>query len=268
MLVDTHAHLASDRLHDEADAIVERAAVQGVNRIVSISTDLEDIPRNLALAERFPNVHASVGIHPTSVHEVTDPDWLARLRDWARHPKVVAIGEAGLDFYHPPRNGTSQAEWAALQERFLRPQIDLALELNLPLVVHTRESLAATLAVLIGHAPGADLRAVLHCFVNGPSDLATVRAAGFLVSFTGVASFPKATKLHETVAAVEDGAYMLETDSPYLAPVPHRGQRCEPGYVRHTAAAVARLRGETLEQVAGTTTAAAERFFGLGTAKA
>lgn len=263
MLIDTHAHLASARLRDETESLVSRAAAEGVERIVTISTDLEDTPENLALAERFPDVYASVGIHPTSVHEVNDPDWLARLRDWAAHPKVVAIGEAGLDFYHPPRDGTPQAEWAALQERFFRPQIDLALELDLPLVIHTRESLDATLAVLASQAPGAPLRAVMHCFVGGPAALAAARAAGCHVSFTGVASFPKATELHETIAAVEAGTYMLETDSPFLAPVPYRGQLCEPAYTRHTAAAVARLRGETLEQVARDSTAAAEAFFRL-----
>ncbi len=263
MLIDTHAHLASARFDGESERIVEQAGKTGIDRILSISTDLEDAPKNIALSEKFPNVYASVGIHPTSVHEIEDPEWLSKLKAWASHPKVVAIGECGLDFFHPPRNGSSQKDWAALQERFLRPQIDLALELDLPLVVHTRSSLAETMRILCDHAPGAPLKAVLHCFVDGPEAYATVEAAGFLVSFTGVVTFPKAPDLHKTVAAVPQGSFMLETDSPFLAPIPHRGKRCEPAFLNHTAEAVAKLRGTSLDAIALETTRTAERFFNL-----
>ncbi|MEZ5432973.1 MAG: TatD family hydrolase [Verrucomicrobiales bacterium] len=139
----------------------------------------------------------------------------------------------------------------------------MALELDLPLVVHTRSSLTETMRILCDHAPGAPLRAVLHCFVDGPDAYATVQAAGFLVSFTGVATFPKAADLHRTVAAVPQGSFMLETDSPFLAPIPHRGKRCEPAFLKHTAEAVAKLRGTSLNVIALETTRTAERFFNL-----
>lgn len=263
MLVDTHAHLASSVFAEEEEvaAVVQRAMEADVSRIVTIGSDLEDSRRNLELSRQFPGVHPTVGVHPTSVHEVTQPDWQDQLRTMATEPGVVAIGEIGMDFFHPPQDGSSEEDWHARQETFFRAQLDLAIELSLPVVIHQRNSVDAIRRILTDYPDGPT--AVFHCF-NGAPDLAReLLDRGYFLSFTGIVTFPKAVEVHESARIVPADRLMVETDSPYLAPVPFRGKRCEPAYTRNTAEHIAQLRGVPFEQIASETTSTAEGFFGL-----
>ena len=263
MLVDTHAHLASAAFEasGELEGLLQRAEEAGVTRVITIGSELEDSRRNLDIAARFPAVSPTVGVHPTSVHEVTESDWIEILRSLAREPGVVAIGEIGMDFFHPPQDGSPEADWHARQESFFRAQLDLAIELDLPVVIHQRDSIEAIRRILADYT--GRVTAVFHCF-NGAPDLAReLLDQGYYLSFTGIVTFPKATEVHESARIVPSDRLMLETDSPYLAPVPFRGKRCEPAYTRNTAEQVAQLRGVTLETLACETTATAERFFRL-----
>ena len=263
MLVDSHCHLAFPQFGAELDAIIGRAVEAGVTRIVSISTDLEDSAQNIELAARFPGiVFPAVGIHPCDVQSVAgDPGWQDRLRELASHPSVVAIGEIGTDHYHPPKNGQSEEEYHALQDDVFRAQMELAVELGKNIVVHTRDSLAHTTALLSPYK--GKLRAVLHCFTS-PWELAEPLVAdGHLISFTGVATFKNAAEVQGCASEAAPGSFMVETDAPFLAPVPFRGKRNEPAYTRHTAEHIASLRSMGLGELAGETTATAERFFSL-----
>ena len=265
MLIDTHAHLAGNQFSDDLSDIIERAGDADVNRIISIGTDLDDSRRNIEIAEQFNSVYATVGIHPTSIHEIPDDNWLQQIRDWTEHPKVVAIGEIGLDYFHPPRDGSSLPEWRNQQVKFFRAQLDLADELQLPVVIHQREKEGESdcqsdlLSIIMDY--GTRLRAVFHCFTGSLEQAQPLLDLGHLISFTGIATFPSAKDLQETARQVPQDRFMLETDSPYLAPVPFRGKRCEPAYTRHTAEHIASLRGISLEEIALLSSDNADHFF-------
>lgn len=263
LLVDTHAHLASRVFAPpgELDAILRRAGEAGVTRIVSIGSDLEDSRRNAAIASAHEGVFATVGVHPTSVHEVTEEGWIDELRGLTRLPKVVAIGEIGLDFYHPPQDGSPEAVWRERQDRFFRSQLDLAAELGLPVVIHQRNSSEAVAAVMADYH--GRVTAVYHCFNGTAAEARRIVEQGHCVSFTGIVTFPKSTGVQEAARAVPGDRILVETDSPYLAPVPHRGKRCEPAYARLTAECLAGLRGIGFDAFAEATTRNAQRFFGL-----
>jgi TatD DNase family protein len=257
-LTDTHAHLASSRFTGEVDGVLARAREAGIGRIVSISCDEEDIRTNLDLVSRHPGVFTTAGIHPCYVHEVGVGDWLGRVRELASRPEVVAIGEIGLDFYHPPQDGGTVDRWRALQQDVFEAMLQLALDLSKPVVVHQRESGPAVLAVL---ARFPQVRAVLHCFTGGPSEAEEALAAGHWLSFTGVLTYPKSELIREAAALVPDDRILLETDAPYLAPVPFRGKSCEPAMVRHTALKLAEVKRRSLDEIADLTSRNAERFF-------
>jgi TatD DNase family protein len=267
MLTDTHAHLDSRQLRDELPAILERAAAAGVSRIIAIGCDIESSRACLEMAERHPQVWATAGVHPCYVTEVTAPDWLAQLRDLARHPRCAALGEMGLDYYHPAPEGWTEAACRERQQTFFTAQLALAAELGKNAVVHQRDRKGLQcwhdIVQLVTPWQGK-VRAVFHCWILPWSEAASAIAAGHLISFTGIATYPKAPETHESAAAVPDGSFMLETDSPYIAPVPHRGQRNEPAYVRHTAEAIARLRGVSVEHLAAVTGRTADGFFKFG----
>ncbi len=260
-LTDTHAHLASSRFADELGVVLARAREAGVGRIVSISCDEEDIRTNLDLASRHPGVFTTAGIHPCYVHEVGDGDWLGRVRDLASRPEVVAIGEIGLDFYHPPQDGGPVDRWRGRQQEVFEAMLQLALDLSKPVVVHQRESGPAVLGVL-ERFPG--VRAVLHCFTGGPAEAEEALAAGHWISFTGVLTYPKSEAIREAAALVPNDRVLLETDAPYLPPVPFRGKSCEPAMVRHTALKLAEIKRVGLDEIADLTSLNAERFFGIG----
>lgn len=257
-LTDTHAHLASSRFDGEIGDVVNRASAAGVDRIVTVSCDLEDSAENLELARRFPAVTPTVGIHPLYVHELPEGDWLATLRTFATSPGVAAIGEIGLDYYHPPGDGGSEEDWRRLQRTVFEAQLDLARELGLPAVIHQRNSSGDVAEVLAGFP---EVRAVLHCFSAGPREAEEALAAGHHLSFTGIVTFPKAEEVREAAARVPLDRLMVETDCPFLAPVPFRGKRCEPAHLVHTAEKLAEVHGIPPGDFARRTSETAEDFF-------
>jgi TatD DNase family protein len=264
MLTDSHCHLGSHKFpDDELPELVARAAAAGVHRLVTLATNLEDIPVNLGIAERFPGVFACVGIHPCDVHETPD-DYLGALRDFAAHPKVAALGETGLDYFHPAPDGWTDDDYRQRQRDFLTQHFALAAELGLNVVIHTRDrqgdaSFQDALAI---YAPfAARTRAVFHCFPGTFAQATPVLALGGLISFTGIATFKNAEAVRDTAVQCPAGSFMVETDAPYLAPVPHRGQRCEPAYVRQTAEAIAQARQEDPATLANHTEMTANRFY-------
>jgi TatD DNase family protein len=227
-VIDTHAHLTA---LDDADEVVARAAEAGVTRILTVGTDVDDSRRALELAERHDGVFAILGIHPHAAGTAT-PDDLAALRELLGHPKAVAVGETGLDWFrdYAPRDD---------QLRLFDAQLSLAAELGKPVVIHTRAADEDTLAALAGF----DGTLVLHCF-SSPHMLPTALERGWYVSFAGNATFPKAVDLRLAATQVPADRILAETDSPYLAPQPVRGRRNEPANVVHTLAALAQARGE------------------------
>ena len=265
MLIDTHAHLAANQFCDDLPDVIQRALAADVTRIISIGTDLEDSQRNIEIAEQFDSVYAAVGIHPTSIHEITDENWRQQIRQWTKHPKVVAIGEIGLDYFHPPRDGSSTSIWRDQQVEFFRAQLDLAADLHLPVVIHQRDKNDESdcrndLLKIISDYENR-VQAVFHCFTGSLEQAQPFLDQGHLISFTGITTFPSAKDLQSTAKLAPENRFMVETDSPYLAPVPFRGKRCEPSYTRDTAEHIASLRGMSLDELAACTTANAEHFF-------
>ena len=227
-MIDTHAHLTA---LDDPDAAVERAAAAGVTRVLTVGTDVEDGRRNLRLAEAHDGVYAILGLHPHEAGDATEED-VAALRELLAHPKAVAVGETGLDWFrdYAPRDA---------QRRLFAQQLELAAELGKPVVIHTRAADDDTLAALAGH----EGTVVLHCF-SSPHLLPIALERGWYVSFAGNASFPKAVDLRLAATQVPAHRILAETDSPYLAPQPVRGRPNEPAHVIHTLAALAQARGE------------------------
>lgn len=284
MLTDTHAHLDFPDFAEDLDQLLTRAAEAGVHRIITIGTSLASSERAIALAEKYPQVWAAVGIHPNAADEAPE-DVLTPLRQLARHPRVVAIGETGLDYHRLPsreaahdkapevtalgnetpedvEDSIRDGAIKAAQSSIFQQQLDLAVELGLNVIIHERSSWDDTVAALQPYA--GRLRAVFHCF-GGPLERAQQLAAnGHLVSFTGIVTFKNGQIAREAAAQVADGTFMVETDCPYLAPVPNRGKRCEPAFTRDTAACIAELRGTTLAAIAAQTEQTANEFFRFG----
>ncbi len=251
-LVDSHCHLDFPELATDVDDVVIRARSAGVGHMLTIGTKITKFDGVLAMAERFPNVSCSVGIHPheAGVEPAMDVEKLTAL---AKHPKVVAFGETGLDFYyeHSPR---------ADQERSFRVHIDAARAAGLPVIVHTRDADAETAAILAEEFAKGPFTGVIHCFSSGPDMAAKALELGFYISFSGIVTFKKADALREVAKTVPLDRILVETDSPYLAPMPHRGKTNEPAFVTHTAGVVAGLKGVSREELAVATT---ENFFRL-----
>ena len=259
MLTDSHAHLASKQFTNEVGDIVTRAREAGVSRIICIGTTLEDAPKVLEIADAYEHVFATVGIHPCDADTVKDASFVNELRALAGHPKVVGIGEIGLDYYHQPPEGFGLEEWKNHQAFVLERQLELAAELGLNVVLHNRESFDDLVAQVLPWS--GKLRGVFHCFTGIGEQALPLIDKGHLVSFTGIVTFKNGQVIQECARAVPDGGFMVETDCPYLAPIPHRGKRNEPAHVRHTAEFIAGLRGVTLEELAAQTSATAREFF-------
>lgn len=254
MLVDSHCHLEYDSFVAEGDAVIERARAAGVGACVTIGTKLSTFPKTLAVAEKYDHVWCSVGVHPhdAAVEPLTEAKTLV---DLTRHPKVVGIGETGLDYYydHSPR-----AEQAT---NFL-VHIDAAQETRLPLIIHTRDAEDDTIAVLQEKMAKAHFTGVLHCF-TGTAKLAEAGLKlGLYVSASGIITFKNSESLRQVFREVPMDRLLVETDSPYLAPIPHRGKRNEPAFVAHTAATLAELKGVSVDEIARVTT---ENFYRLFT---
>jgi TatD DNase family protein len=252
MLVDSHCHLDFPDFADELDAVVDRARAADIARIVTISTRVARHPELLAIAERFGDVYCSVGTHPHHADEepdITAGDLLLR----AQHSKVVAIGEAGLD-YHYDRSSR------AAQERGFRTHIEAARESGLPLVIHSREADADTARILEEEMGQGAFPAVLHCFTGGPELARRAVALGLFISFTGILTFKNSAALRAIAAELPGDRILVETDAPYLAPSPFRGKRNEPAYVGEVAKILAESRGVPFEEIARQTT---DNFFAL-----
>ncbi|KAB2653854.1 MAG: TatD family deoxyribonuclease, partial [Verrucomicrobia bacterium] len=260
---DTHAHLDFPDFAGDIEEVVRRAAEAGIDRIVTIGCDTESSRRAIALAERFPGVFAAVGWHPG--HVASAPaDVRAEVAALARHPKVVAIGECGVDHFRLPSSesgGTADDDehTKARQAAMFGQQLEVAADLGLNVIVHQRVAHAAALEIFRPFAGG--VRGVFHCFVGTVAELREIEALGSLTSFTGIATFKNGVAVRDALAAASVDRFMLETDCPYLAPVPHRGRRCEPAYVREIAVQAAAVRGVDLAALSAATQSTVERFF-------
>ena len=285
MLTDTHAHLDFPEFDGQLDAVIARAREAGVHRIITIGIDRESCRRSLAIAEQYDNVYAVVGLHPCNVLDEGAMDFLEELPALAKHPKVVAIGETGMDYHHLPsrelagrkeesvftalQSGTAESLQAGIadgamksaQAEAFKAQLDLAVGLGLNVVIHQREAWQDTLDLLRPYT--GTLRGVFHCFGGSPEAAAEIAALGHLVSFTGIVTFKNAALVQQAAQSVASDGYMVETDCPYLAPVPFRGKTCEPAHVKFTAEKIAKLRGEPLEKVGADTEQTAREFFKL-----
>jgi TatD DNase family protein len=245
-LIDSHCHLNYDGLAERQDEVLENARKRGVSGFLNISTRQNEWNDVIAVAERHNDVWASVGVHP---HEAdAHPDLgAAALVEGTKHPRVVAVGECGLDYYY------DKSDRQAQRERF-RAHIEAARQTGLPLIVHTREAEEDTAEILGDAVREGGVTGVLHCF-TGSAELARKGLdLGFLISLSGIVTFKNARDLQDTARWLPADRMLVETDSPFLAPVPHRGQTCEPAFVAETAIFVAELRGEEPEQLAETTT--------------
>lgn len=261
MLIDSHAHLDHRYLAPDLPEVLARARAAGVKEWVAPATDLDSSRALIALAVVHEGLHACAGIHPCDSDSVSGQDlpWVDTLRTLARTPGIAAVGEIGLDYYHQPPEGFNWDTWKAHQKEVLRLQLDVAVELGLNVILHARESQADLVEAVRPYT--GRLRGVFHCFTGDEAQAREVIELGHLVSFTGIVTFKNSPVIQATAKALPAGTFMLETDSPYLAPAPNRGKRCEPGFVADTARFVAELRGESLEALAAHTTATARGFF-------
>ena len=282
MLIETHAHLDYPDFANDFDDVLRRATDAGVTRIITIGTSVESSRRAIDLAEKYPNIFAVIGVHPTYALQVAE-DVITPLRELAKNPRVAAIGEIGLDYHHLPsveaakqkhiqvfnalqseteeqieariEDGAYKSKQAELFEQLL----DLAVELRLNVVIHQRDAWDDTLEILRDY--GRQVSGVFHCFGGTLDQANEVLDLGHLVSFTGIVTFKNGKQVREVAAKVPIDRFMVETDCPYLAPVPFRGKRCEPAHTRLVAEEIAKARGASLEEIAGATTATAEEFF-------
>ena len=253
MLVDSHCHLDFPELAVEQDAVVARARAAGVGHMLTICTHVTRFEQVRAIADKFPYIHCTVGIHPHEAGREPAVD-VERLVELSRHPRVVALGETGLDYFynHSPR---------ADQERSFRVHIAAARSTGLPLVIHTRDADAEMAKILTEEMAAGPFTGVVHCFSSG-QDLADVAVGlGLYISLSGIVTFKKAETLRAVTKTVPIDRLLVETDSPYLAPIPHRGKRNEPAFVAQTAAAVAQIKGVSSAELAACTTANFFRLF-------
>jgi TatD DNase family protein len=263
MYVDSHAHLDGPRFDADREAVLARARQAGVHTILCIGNGAApgSFGGAITLADACPGIFASVGIHPHEAAEATEASF-AELARLAQHPRVIAWGEIGLDYHyeHSPRD---------VQQRVMVRQLELARAARLPVVIHCRPSQGSenawedALALLRRHWASSGLGGILHCFTGEVHHMQAAVELGFLVSFSGALTFPRSDSIRASAQACPADRLLIETDSPYLAPVPLRGQRNEPAYVVHTAATLAALRGISREAVAALTSANFFRFFGL-----
>ena len=252
-LVDSHCHLDFPELSSDTDAVLERAQMAGVGHFLTIGTKITKFKDVLKIAERYENVSCSVGIHPheAGVEPATD---VGKLLEYAKHPKVVAFGETGLDFYYDysPRED---------QERNFRIHIDAARKADLPVIIHTREADTETADILSDEMSKGAFMGVIHCFSSGEALAQKALKLGLYISFSGIVTFKNANKLRELATIIPPDRILVETDSPYLAPVPHRGKTNEPAFVAHTAELIAELKGISPGKLAELTTTNFFRLF-------
>jgi hydrolase, TatD family len=283
MLIETHAHLDYPDFANDLDDVLRHATEAGVTRIITIGTSVESSRRAIDLAEKHSNVYAVIGVHPTYAEE-TEEDVITPLRELARSRRVIGIGETGLDYHHLPSveaakeknvqvfarafQGETEEEieaniqdgaYKSRQASLFQQQLDLAAELGLNVVIHQRDAWDDTLEILKPYTE--KLRGVFHCFGGSLEQANEVIDLDHLVSFTGIVTFKNGAAVRDVATQIPLWKFMVETDCPYLAPVPFRGKRCEPAYTRIVAETIAAARDIPLEEVAQATTETAERFF-------
>ncbi len=254
MLIDSHCHLDYLAKDHDVEAVISRAQGAGVGGLVTISTKLTTFPEVLRIAQSHEGLWCSVGVHPHHADEEGLED-AARLIELAQDPKVIGIGETGLDYYYDnaPRED---------QQRSFRAHIDAARQTGLPLIVHTRDADEDTVDILREEYEKGAFPGLIHCFTAGPTLASAVLELGFYISVSGIVTFKRSEELRETLSGVPLERMLVETDSPFLAPVPHRGKTNEPSFVGHTAAALAELKGVSAGELERITT---ENFFALFT---
>jgi TatD DNase family protein len=282
MLIDTHAHLDFPDFAKDLEDVLRRAEQAEVQRIITIGTSIQSSQRAIELAEKYPTVYAAIGVHPSYV-EAAEDDVITPLRELAHNPRVVAIGETGLDYHHLPSSEVAKEEqvqvmtalrsetdeeieaqirdgaYKSKQASLFQQQLDLAVELGLNVVIHQRDAWDDTLEVIRSY--GGKVRGVFHCFGGSLEQANEVLGLDHLVSFTGIVTFKNGAAVRQVAAEIPPWKFMVETDCPYLAPVPFRGKRCEPAHTRIVAEAIATARGVSLKEIAETTTETAEEFF-------
>jgi TatD DNase family protein len=282
MLIETHAHLDYPDFANDLEDVIRRAADAGVTRIITIGTSVESSRRAIDLAEKYPAVYAAIGVHPTFVEEAEE-DVFTPLRELAKNPRVVAIGETGLDYHQLPSEKVAKEKqvqvmtalrtetdeeieaqirdgaYKSKQASLFQQQLDLAVELGLNAVIHQRDAWEDTLKIMEPYT--GKLRGVFHCFGGSLDQANEVLSLDHLVSFTGIVTFKNGAAVREVAAKVPLWKFMVETDCPYLAPVPFRGKRCEPAHTRIVAEAIGAARAVPLEEIAEATTETAEKFF-------
>ena len=282
MLIDTHAHLDFPEFANDLEEVLRRAEEGDVKRVITIGTSIASSRRAIELTEKFSSVYAAIGVHPSHAEEAED-DVITPLRELAQNPRVVAIGETGLDYHRLPseklakekqvqvmtalqtetdeeieaqiRDGAYKSKQASLFQQ----QLDLAVELGLNVVIHQRDAWADTLEVLRPYT--GKVRGVFHCFGGSFDEANEVFDRDHLISFTGIVTFKNGLAVRQVAAEIPLWKFMVETDCPFLAPVPFRGKRCEPAHTRIVAEAIAASRGVSLNEIAEATTETAEQFF-------
>jgi TatD DNase family protein len=252
-MIDSHCHLTAPEFSGDADAVIDRAVKAGVTTMITISDAMADLPLCKALSEKHENIFWTAGVHPHHAKDfVIDRD-MPLLREAFKHSKCCGVGEIGLDYHY--MNSPKET-----QQRVFEAQLVLAKELNLPAIVHCRDAVE-DIWTIVNHVKPPKL--VIHCCTEKWDDVKRFVDAGYLLSFTGIITYPKAADIRETVKQCPFEKMMVETDAPFLAPVPHRGKRCEPAYVMETAKMIAEIKGVSLETVDAKTSANAVEFFGL-----
>jgi len=256
-LIDSHCHLDSTEFDADRDEVIQRALDAEVEHMVAIGTGggPPDLETGIRLAERYPAFFATVGVHPHDAAKAT-PEDLRNLGELLAHPKVIALGEIGLDYHYDfsPRE---------VQKSVFIEQMALAAAARKPIVIHTREAWGDTLALLEQYWQPAGLPGIMHCFSGGPAEAERALELGFYLSFGGIVTFPKAADVHAAGKQAPRDRILVETDAPYLAPAPKRGKRNEPALLVHTARRLAELRGESFEDLARATTQNFRRLFGI-----
>ena len=256
-LVDSHCHLDNPQFDPDRESVIQRALAAGIERMVVIGTGdgPPDLEAGIRLADRYEPIYATVGIHPHDASKAT-PETYQRLAEFLMHPKVVALGEIGLDYHydHSPRD---------VQREVFLEQMRIASNARKPIVIHTREAWEDTLALLEEHWKPTGFGGIMHCFSGSPGEAERCIALGFHLSFGGIITFPKSAGVQEAARTAPANRILIETDAPYLAPVPHRGKRNEPAFVAETARKLAQLRGVTPEEIAQLTTANFKALLGV-----
>lgn len=254
MLIDSHAHLDDDRFDKDRDELIKSLESNGISRVINPGADLPSSIKSVKLSEEYENIYAAVGVHPHSADEM-DEGTIEVLRAFGNREKVVAIGEIGLDYHYDNSARDIQRKW-------FQRQIKLAKELNLPIIVHSREADQETFDIIKSQSDG-NLTGVIHCYSGSVELMKEYIKLGYYISLGGPVTFKNAKMPKEVAKAVPIDRLLVETDSPYLTPEPHRGKRNEPLFVRHVAAMIAELRGMTIEELARATSENTIRLFNL-----